>query len=277
MSAPQSYANLVLWAIGPVFLLTAAWLTFASPGPNIPVTPMRLTPLDDLKPGAWRTPLSDARKGEVGGIARPCSDCHKLFAAPPSETRTLMQHKDVVLNHGMNARCLNCHAGADRDKLVLHDGTLVDFDQTPRLCSNCHGTTYRDWQRGMHGKTMGSWDASSGKQVRLTCNQCHDPHSPAYEAMKPLPGPRTPRMGDQSRDAEHQHRRSPLRQWSQPSPGSREHDAVPATVPKTGPGAGSTSGPAQPGPEQDSGHPEQNEHQDETSPEKSPAEKEHGP
>jgi hypothetical protein len=62
------------------------------------------------------------------------------------------------------------------------------------LCAQCHGTTYRDWQRGMHGKTMGSWDKSSGKQRRLLCTECHNPHAPAYGRLAPLPGPRTLRM-----------------------------------------------------------------------------------
>lgn len=37
------------------------------------------------------------------------------------------------MNHGMNTRCLNCHDGDDRDKLVLHDGTTGGFAETPAL------------------------------------------------------------------------------------------------------------------------------------------------
>lgn len=224
MNAAGKKSSLVLWAIGPAFVAVGAWLALAGPHAEIPRGQVRNIPLEEIRPGAWRAPLSDASKSTVRGVTRPCSECHKLFTPSPVETRTLVQHKDVVMRHGMNVRCFNCHHAEERDKLVLHDGTLVDFDQTPRLCSQCHGTVYRDWQRGMHGKTMGSWDATSGKQIRLTCNQCHDPHSPAYKPVAPLPGPETMRMGDQKREAEREKRHTPLRQWSQPplaEPGSK--------------------------------------------------------
>ena len=147
-----------------------------------------------------------------------------MFAATEGN-RALLQHKESVLKHGMNARCLNCHFGENRDKLVLLDGTLVDFGESPRLWSQCHGTVYRDWQRGMHGKTMGSWDAASGKQYRLSCSECHDPHSLAFPAFVPLPGPSTFRMSDQSLKGEPEHKHSPLRRWSEPENGpATEHE-----------------------------------------------------
>jgi hypothetical protein len=208
--------TLVIWLMVPAFLAVAAWLALASPRADIPRGKINQIDLKDIQPGAWRTPLMDSSKGVVNGTQRQCSECHKLFTPSPVENRTLVQHKEIVLSHGMNTRCLNCHDGANRDKLVLHDGTLVNFADTPRLCSQCHGTVYRDWQRGTHGKTMGSWEASSGKQVRLTCNECHNPHAPAYQPLAPLPGPNTMRMGDQSHTAEPERRHEPLRKWSHP-------------------------------------------------------------
>jgi len=222
-------ASIIAWLMGPAFVGVAAWLLLASPAAPIPVGTVHLVPLEQIRPGAWRTPLTDATRGVVAGTQRSCNDCHKLFTPSPVEPRTLVQHKGVVLSHGINARCLNCHSGADHEKLVLHDGTLVALSETPRLCSQCHGTVYRDWQRGMHGKTMGSWDASGGRQVRLTCNECHDPHAPAYQPLAPLPGPDTLRMGDQEHAGEGAHKHTPLRQWSQPherAPGG-EHTGVP--------------------------------------------------
>ncbi|MBL8747089.1 MAG: hypothetical protein JNK58_12135 [Phycisphaerae bacterium] len=214
----------VLWAIGPLFALVAVWLFFFSPKAEIPLGVSRPVAHSDILRGAWRTPLMDARESIVDGIKRPCSECHRLFAPSQAENRTLMQHKEIVLRHGINARCLNCHDGADRDKLVLHNGALVGFDQAPLLCSQCHGTVFRDWQHGVHGKTMGSWDAASGAQRRLACNECHDPHSPAYRPMAPLAGPGTLRMGDQTPHESHAGRRSPLRQWSHGSPAHGDAD-----------------------------------------------------
>lgn len=227
MSAAQSRTNAVLWAIGPGFLLVAGWLLFLSPSAKIPLNDIRIVARADIKPGAFRNPLMDANLAEVDGIRRPCSECHKLFTTSTEPNRTLVQHKDIQMSHGMNTRCLNCHDNANRDKLVLHDGTLVGFNEAPRLCSQCHGTVYRDWVRGMHGKTMGSWVADSGEQTRLACNQCHDPHSPAYRPMAPLPGPDTLRMGDQSIEGSHTGRHSPLRQWSQRN-GEHEAESTPA-------------------------------------------------
>jgi hypothetical protein len=216
MRTPGTGTAIVGWAIGPAFLVLAGWFLFFSPQADIPRTEIREVDLEQIKPGALRTPLLDASKAMVGGLNHSCSECHKVFTSREGK-HELLQHKEIVLKHGMNARCLNCHHGESRDNLVLHDGTLVAFDQSPRLCSQCHGTVYRDWQRGMHGKTMGSWDAASGKQYRLSCSECHDPHSPAFPAYVPLPGPSTLRMGDQSHKAEPKQKHSPLRRWSEPA------------------------------------------------------------
>lgn len=215
MSA-QAKGSVLVWAIGPAFALVAAWLLSSSSGADIPFTPAAVVAPDDVKAGGMRRPLADASLANVGGTVHQCNECHKLFTSQPGDKRQLMQHQEIDLKHGMNTRCLNCHDGANRDKLVLHDGTLIGFGETPRLCSQCHGTVYRDWQHGMHGKTMGSWIASSGLQHRLACNECHDPHSPAYIPQRALPGPRTLRMGDQSQGEEHEEHHAPLRRWSQP-------------------------------------------------------------
>jgi len=214
----------VVWCIGPVFIALAAWLAFAGPKADIPRGDVHLVPRESIRPGAFRTALADPTKAVVGGQQRPCSECHRLFAPANEQPRAMVQHKDVVMHHGMNTRCLNCHDGADRDKLVLHNGELVSFLEAPRLCSQCHGTVYRDWQKGMHGKTMGSWDASSGHLERLRCVECHDPHSPAYTPMEPLPGPNTMRMGDQTRHEEPAKKHAPLRRYSTP----QQHENAPA-------------------------------------------------
>lgn len=219
MSTSRERFSWIAWLVGPGFVGVAAWLLLASPPADIPRGEIRLAPRDQLTPGPWRQPLLDARKASIGGQIRPCSECHRLYApASDDPNRVWVQHLDIEIHHGMNARCLNCHDGADRNKLVLHNGTLVEFADAAQLCSNCHGTVYRDWQRGMHGKTVGSWDATSSDHQRLRCTECHDPHAPAYAPMPPLHGPITFRMGDPPRPA-HDHaphaKVSPLRRWSQ--------------------------------------------------------------
>jgi hypothetical protein len=179
---------------------------------------------DRFTPGAIRTPMTDPAHVKIGGFEHACNECHKLFESPPVERRRLTQHANIILRHGMNDRCFNCHDRKNREKLVMHDGTLIGFDDVPHLCSQCHGTVFRDWQRGTHGKTLGSWDAASGKQRRLKCNECHDPHAPAYRLFTPLPGPDTLRMGEQHLEGEHGGRHRPLRRWSEPTSAAPEHD-----------------------------------------------------
>ena len=220
------------WVIGPVFALLAAWFVFASPKAEIPIVQQPLVDRARFLPGARRDPMGDPPSIVVGGYSRPCNDCHRLFDSPPVEHRTLMQHTDIKFNHGMNNRCFNCHDRRNRERLALHDGTLIGFDEVPRLCSQCHGTVFRDWQMGAHGKTMGSWDATSGKQHRLVCNDCHDPHAPAYRPIAPLPGPNTLRMGDQSPAPEEHGRHTPLRHWSMPEP---RHPAAEPDAPRADP------------------------------------------
>lgn len=214
--APSSAGGLPAWMIGPFFLLLAWWLLMWSPGPEIPRAASPAVDRASFAPGARRDPMGAPPTARIGGFSHACNECHRLFTSPPIERRTLMQHTHITLRHGMNDRCFNCHDRGDREKLVLHDGTLLPFDEVPRLCSQCHGTVYRDWERGTHGKTMGSWDTRAGGQHRLGCNDCHDPHAPAYPGIAPLPGPNTLRMGDQAPHGGEGHRRAPLQQWSGP-------------------------------------------------------------
>lgn len=223
---------LVSWSIGPIFLALAAWFALGSSEVRVPSAPVMLVAKDRFAPGARRELTHGEPEFVNGGFAHLCNDCHRHFDSPPTlprERRTMVQHTNIALDHGMNDRCFNCHDQKDRTRLALHDGTTLPFDEAPRLCAQCHGTLYRDWQHGMHGKTLGSWIASSGKQRRLHCNECHDPHAPAYPKLAPLPGPHTLRMGDQSERAAHSTRHMPLRRWSTPD------DTEPRSYPRTAP------------------------------------------
>jgi hypothetical protein len=217
------------WAVGPAFLLLAAWFLWGAPAADIPVQPARLVSKDDIAPGARRTRHAQGASVVVGGFSHACNECHRIIDSPPEQHRPMVQHTHIALRHGMNANCFNCHDTKDRDKLVLTRGETIPFDQAPRLCSQCHGTVFRDWQRGTHGKTMDAWDASSGNQHRLDCLDCHDPHSPAYPSYKPLPAPVTLRMGDQlPYGSEHHDAHAPLREGAsrghqKPAPPTEKH------------------------------------------------------
>jgi hypothetical protein len=116
-----------------------------------------------------------------------CMECHKLFPAKWHYDRPLNEHKDVRLEHGNNRYCLNCHHPTNRNAFVDYDGGEIAQADVVQLCAKCHGTIYRDWQAGVHGRPNGFWNAQMGDKTRLRCIQCHDPHSPRFKAMKPLP------------------------------------------------------------------------------------------
>jgi hypothetical protein len=122
----------------------------------------------------------------------PCSDCHDPAIPVNARRRTLATaHQEISLHHDEEHRwCLDCHSGADRDKLHLAGGELVEFTESYKLCGQCHGDKYRDWKAGVHGRRSGEWD---GHKTYLLCVNCHNAHSPAFQPLKPLPPPIPPR------------------------------------------------------------------------------------
>ena len=115
-----------------------------------------------------------------------CMECHKLIPARWHYDRPLNEHKDIKLDHGNNRFCLNCHHPTNRNAFVDYDGAEIAQADVVQLCAKCHGTIYRDWQAGVHGRQNGFWNAQMGERTKLRCIQCHDPHSPKFKAMQPL-------------------------------------------------------------------------------------------
>ena len=116
-----------------------------------------------------------------------CMECHKLFPARwHYDDWPFNEHKDIKLDHGNNRFCLNCHHPTNRNAFVDYDGAEIVQADVVKLCAKCHGTIYRDWQAGVHGRENGFWNASMGDKTKLRCIQCHDPHSPKFKDMKPL-------------------------------------------------------------------------------------------
>jgi hypothetical protein len=122
-----------------------------------------------------------------------CMECHKLLKQPRWHyDRPMVEHQDVKLQHGNNRFCLNCHHPTNRNAFVDYDGSEIQEADVVLLCAKCHGTTYRDWQAGVHGRQNGYWNKEMGESTKLRCIQCHDPHHPAFQPMKPLPPPLYP-------------------------------------------------------------------------------------
>jgi hypothetical protein len=139
-----------------------------------------------------------------------CSDCHNIIPSPEERYHTPTQHKEVVLRHGINNSCFNCHHRTHRDAFVDDLGNQIPWNQPQLVCAKCHGPVYRDWQHGSHGRTNGYWDTSRGPQTRRKCIECHDPHHPPFPAMRAAPAPRTLRAGPGD-DETHLREHDPLR------------------------------------------------------------------
>jgi len=120
----------------------------------------------------------------------PCNDCHSELEPNPERRELVEMHDDIVFDHDSENRwCLACHYINDRDSLVLAGGRRLGFDESYKLCGQCHGPKYRDWRLGIHGKRTGDWN---GQKQYFLCANCHDPHSPRIKPIEPMPPPRRP-------------------------------------------------------------------------------------
>jgi hypothetical protein len=118
----------------------------------------------------------------------PCSDCHEGEEVNFKVRKLEEEHDTLELAHGQ-LWCFHCHDPGKRDLLHLADAAPVEFADSWQLCTQCHAKKLADWRAGVHGKRTGSW---WGPKEYRTCVVCHDPHSPAFKSLEPLPPPRRP-------------------------------------------------------------------------------------
>ena len=136
--------------------------------------------------------------GEVDRLGRPvlanCTTCHAT-REPNRTTNDGAQLKDfhqgLTTAHGGLA-CAACHNTDNYSQLRLASGEAVEFSDSLRLCAQCHGPQYRDYQNGVHGGMTGHWDLTQGPRVRNHCLACHDAHAPKYQQVMPVFDPRDP-------------------------------------------------------------------------------------
>lgn len=194
------------------FLLLTAWFARGSE-PVLPTTPRALVEASQIERDAVREVMTDPATTRIAGLEMTCESCHSLFPSPVFGRVDRRQHLDLVLEHGLNDRCENCHSTRDESQLVLYGGIEVPYAKVEELCAKCHGPTFRDWEQGIHGKSEGSWDPAAPEHRRMRCTECHDPHRPAFGVMTPLPPPRTLRMrATEARvDGGARRKRNPLR------------------------------------------------------------------
>jgi hypothetical protein len=106
----------------------------------------------------------------------PCSDCHADLEVNQERRQLEEMHDEIELVHGPKDRwCFDCHNPDDRDRLRLA----------------CHGTIFRDWREGIHGRREGYWNGAKSYQL---CAHCHNPHAPRFQPIAPLPPPVRPQF-----------------------------------------------------------------------------------
>lgn len=140
--------------------------------------------------GPASAPRVDTGRRDAHGAAVTvaCGTCHAT-RAPDATLRAAEDltdfHQGLTYAHGART-CLSCHDARDYDRLHLADGASLPFEQVITLCSQCHGSQRRDFDRGAHGGMSGHWDLAAGDRTRRACTACHDPHAPAFGAVTPV-------------------------------------------------------------------------------------------
>jgi hypothetical protein len=136
---------------------------------------------------------------EIDDEYLPCADCHSDRATNAVVRELDDEHDEQELAHG-DLWCLHCHDSSRVGSLHLADGTRVDFEDSWRLCTQCHADKLDEWRAGVHGKQTGHW---RGAKEYRTCVVCHEPHAPAFRSLTPKPAPERPGPAPSGHAAEH--------------------------------------------------------------------------
>jgi len=191
-------AAAILTGLALVFLMVAAFFLLDLWG-----HPASLAPIPLVDPAFTNTATvreSAAELIRTGGdtSGQQCYTCHdpkkqsKLTFDDKQNIVLPKEHDDIVMGHGQHHRnnnCFNCHDETNLELLQTRDGRQLKIEESTPLCGSCHGPTYRDWERGVHGRTSGFWQRTAGPVKREDCVSCHNPHSPRFPSRAPAPAP----------------------------------------------------------------------------------------
>ncbi|MBI4558884.1 MAG: hypothetical protein HY706_14975 [Candidatus Hydrogenedentes bacterium] len=174
------------WPAAVAFVLV---VSFASCSKNLPASVNSSLYRRDIRAGIHDvTPVRGTRgplRLHRDGQEEKCSACHNGFSGKQTEASRVDAHPDIVFSHGLNLLCLNCHHRSNSDVYIYHDGSEIPAEEPTRLCAKCHGPHFRDYTLGIHGRINGYWNAALGERKKLDCIQCHDPHRPRFQPLKP--------------------------------------------------------------------------------------------
>lgn len=126
------------------------------------------------------------QKRPLAARSNQCQLCHikrkhqEIFI--PQEEKTKREHFEIELSHGnLKRSCNDCHDVNNSNKLFAP----ATFANTSPVCARCHIEHYTQWQKGIHGKKVGSWK----NMVSYHCIDCHNPHAVSIKKIQSRPPP----------------------------------------------------------------------------------------
>lgn len=189
MTKANLYSRIFLFSVG-LIMIALGFLVATASSETSPAHPAASPlPLSAPSHGFDTTMITVAPPPFTPGIF-PCTRCHNKLITNPTRRKLTWAHTEIELQHDEENRwCLDCHSAENRDVLHLASGRPVPFTESYNLCGQCHGTKLRDWKAGAHGRRTGSW---SGRKNYILCASCHNPHSPRFKPLAPMPPPVRP-------------------------------------------------------------------------------------
>ncbi len=142
----------------------------------------------------------------------PCTKCHDNKFVDTRVRPMQEEHTKLTFEHGGGRFwCYDaCHKGTDIDALISLRGRRISYDESYKVCGQCHFQRL-DWFFGGHGKRQGAWEDQrkipvtadelkvedrnqigrwAGERAILNCTECHDAHSPSIKPFEPSPAPK---------------------------------------------------------------------------------------
>lgn len=118
--------------------------------------------------------------------AYKCSECHTK-SIPELKAKNLTgkkAHEHIKLLHASTDEltCASCHPNQKLDHLKSNLNAAIDYNQSHKVCAQCHSSQYKDWLGGAHGKRIQGW---VNPRISNTCVDCHNPHNPKFETRLP--------------------------------------------------------------------------------------------
>ncbi|MCP4758871.1 MAG: hypothetical protein GY876_05320, partial [Planctomycetes bacterium] len=125
----QLLENVIGWGISAVLLILAGLFLWAPIQLSDPIPESVNVDRSRLGPRPIRVAMHDPATIKVATFDMKCMECHALFENTKMVPRNISRHRNIVLDHGVNNNCFNCHDAERRDRLAMGGGKTVGYDE----------------------------------------------------------------------------------------------------------------------------------------------------